>query len=120
MGIYCTIQRLLRIMYSTDLLYAKYNTLRTKTIYISAWISISNLEVVQEIYYLRSRLFAFSTLQMAVWRAVSLNPLDSQRLFITAITLDGGDSKSWKVLKSLGTNHLLSFIADLYQDKQGF
>ena len=119
MGIYCTIQRLLRIMYSTDLLFAKYNALRTKTTYISAWILISNLEV-QEIYYLRSRLFAFSTLQMAVWRAVSLNPLDSQRLFITAITLDGGDSKSWKVLKSLGTNHLLFLIADLYQVKQDF
>ena len=107
-------------MYSTDLLYAKYNTLKTKITCISARISISNLEVVQEIYYLRSRLFAFSTLQMAVWRAVSLNPLDSQRLFITAITLDGGDSKSWKVLKSLGTNHLLFLIADLYQDKQDF
>lgn len=36
-------------MYSTDLLYAKYNTLRTKTTYISAWISISKLEVVQEV-----------------------------------------------------------------------
>ena len=38
---------------------------------------------------------ALRTLQMAVCKAVSLNPLVNHPFFITAVTLEGGDSRSW-------------------------
>ena len=40
------------------------------------------------------RRLAFKTLQMAVCNAVSLNPLVNHPFFITAVTLEGGASKS--------------------------